>query len=104
MSKYTLCKAGEYITSHTEQLHAGEWSRVSQGMVGHQVFSGEESLFRRVSIYHEPTLTDKVRGLMSHMDNYVDKKKLNHLEHLLSEVASGQDAQKELESIIAEAS
>jgi len=41
---------------------------------------------------------------MSHMDNYVDKKKLNHLEHLLSEVASGQDAQKELESIIAEAS
>jgi hypothetical protein len=45
-------KANEYIVDGDESLNNGKWSKVSYGMIGHQVWTPEVGTFRRFDSYN----------------------------------------------------
>ena len=54
-SQFRILKVGDYITRDTESLRNGRWTTVSYGMIGHQVWGGEEGQFRSPSFTSENT-------------------------------------------------
>ena len=44
--------ANEYIVDGDESLNNGKWSKVSYGMIGHQVWTPEVGTFRRFDSYN----------------------------------------------------